>query len=188
MALPLSASSEELQPWKLILWPSVIQPSPTCTIRVPGLNDDGDPSARLRQFRNEKFLLLREGFQFRTAVSEAFRAARIRPAVVFESLSFGNLLAMVAVGAGVSLVPEMAWEKRKGCKFVPLSELRGVQEIGWAVLKRHVLSPAQKLFINELRNAFAGNPPARTGRCGDARKSAALRHRPKRRAKGICYR
>ena len=117
--------------------------------------------ARLRQFRNDKFLLLREGFQFRVAISEAFRAARIRPAVVFESLSFGNLLAMVAVGAGVSLVPEMALEKKKGCKFIPLSDLRGIQEIGWAALKRHVLSPAQKLFINELRSAFAtGNSRA----------------------------
>ncbi len=113
-------------------------------------------SLRLRELREENFLLLREGFQFRSSISEVFRAARIRPVIAFESLSFGNLLPMVAAGTGISLIPEMALEKQRGCRFIPVSELRAVHEIGWAVLKGHVLSPVHQLFVQELAQSVAG--------------------------------
>jgi len=41
-----------------------------------------------------------------------------RPNVVFESGQFTTILAMVAAGTGVSVVPHMAVEPRPGCRFI----------------------------------------------------------------------
>jgi LysR family hydrogen peroxide-inducible transcriptional activator len=101
---------------------------------------------RLAELRQDAFLLLREGLQFRAIVREALRRAQVEPDVVFESSSLGNILAMVSAGAGISLVPEMAVVKRGGCRFIAVEDSRRTG-IGWAMLRSHTLSPAQRLFI-----------------------------------------
>jgi LysR family transcriptional regulator, hydrogen peroxide-inducible genes activator len=106
----------------------------------------GRKQVRLAELRQEAFLQLREGLQFRAIVREALRRAQVEPDVVFESSSIENILAMVSAGAGISLVPEMAAVKRGGCRFIAVEDSRRTG-IGWAILRSHTLSPAQRLFI-----------------------------------------
>jgi LysR family hydrogen peroxide-inducible transcriptional activator len=106
----------------------------------------GRKQVRLAELRQDAFLLLREGLQFRAVMREALRRAQIEPEVVFEGSTIGNILAMVSAGAGVSLVPEMAVVKREGCRFIAVEDSRRTG-IGWAMLRNHTLSSAQRLFI-----------------------------------------
>ena len=96
----------------------------------------GRKQVRLAQLRQDAFLQLREGLQFRTIVQEILRRAQIEPDIVFESSSMENILAMVSAGAGISLVPEMAAVKRRGCRFIAVEDSRQTG-IDWAMLKLH---------------------------------------------------
>ena len=107
----------------------------------------GRKQVRLAELRQDTFLLLREGLRFGAIVREILRKAQVEPDVVFESSSMENILAMVSAGTGISLVPEMAAVgKRGGCRFIAVEDSRQTG-IGWAMLRSHTLSSAQRLFI-----------------------------------------
>jgi LysR family hydrogen peroxide-inducible transcriptional activator len=74
----------------------------------------------LKQVERDPFLLLKDGHCFRENTLSACGRARLRPKVVFESGQFTTILAMVSSGTGVSVVPQMAVERRKGCRFIPI--------------------------------------------------------------------
>src|SRR5205085_8929499 len=91
----------------------------------------------LKQIEEESFLLLKEGHCFRDNAIAACRRARLQPNVVFESGQFATIVAMVAAGLGVSLVPAMAVEPRKGCKFVRVADESAWRKVGVVQLKQH---------------------------------------------------
>ena len=70
------------------------------------------------------------GFPVHTRTNPASRSscgrARLRPNVVFESGQFTTILAMVGGGPGASVVPQMAVERRKGCRFIPIADERSI--------------------------------------------------------------
>jgi LysR family hydrogen peroxide-inducible transcriptional activator len=76
----------------------------------------------LKQVKRDPFLLLKDGHCFRENTLSACRRARLRPNVVFESGQFTTILTMVGGGTGVSVVPQMAVERRKGCRFMPIAD------------------------------------------------------------------
>jgi LysR family hydrogen peroxide-inducible transcriptional activator len=108
-------------------------------------------SVLLRELRNESFLLLRDDHCFRETAMEVCKRARILPRVIFESGQFSSILAMVGAGLGISIVPEMALERRPDCNFVPIADERATRTIGVAVLKEHFLTGAQRAFLNHLQ-------------------------------------
>ena len=81
----------------------------------------------------------------RTALSACGRA-RLRPNVVFESGQFTTILARVGGGTGVSVVPQMAVEQRKGCRFKPIADEGAYRRLGIAQLKQHFRSRAHRIF------------------------------------------
>jgi LysR family hydrogen peroxide-inducible transcriptional activator len=89
----------------------------------------------LSELQCEPFLLLRDGHCFRETTVAACKRARMNPQVVFESGQFSSILSMVSAGLGVSVVPEMAVEKRPGCSFIPLVDDRASRTIGAVMLK-----------------------------------------------------
>ncbi len=105
----------------------------------------------LKQIEDEPFLLLKEGHCFRENTLSACGRARVRPNVVFESGQFTTILAMVAAGAGVSVVPEMAVEPREGCKFLPVIGESVSRRIGIVQLKQHFRSRVHRAFLDHLR-------------------------------------
>ncbi len=105
----------------------------------------------LAQIANDPFLLLKEGHCFRENTLAACGRARMQPNVVFESGQFTTILAMVAAGTGVSVVPEMAVEKREGCRFLPLADEGSYRRVGIVQLKQHFRSRVHRAFVEHLQ-------------------------------------
>jgi LysR family hydrogen peroxide-inducible transcriptional activator len=93
------------------------------------------PAVHLKQIERDPFLLLKEGHCFRENTLSACRRPRLEPNVIFESGQFATILAMVAAGAGLSVVPHMAVEQRKGCRFIPVTDDGAYRRIGIVQLK-----------------------------------------------------
>jgi len=107
----------------------------------------------LKELRQERLLLLREGHCFRDNALAACRRARITPNAIFESDQFASIFALVAAGAGVSLIPAMAAASAEGCRVVPLHP-ENFRRIGYAHVRRQFRLPAQKVFIDWLRRSL----------------------------------
>jgi LysR family hydrogen peroxide-inducible transcriptional activator len=105
---------------------------------------------RLSQIESDPFLLLKEGHCFRQNTLSICGRAHLRPNVVFESGQFATILAMVAAGAGVSLVPEMAVRKTEGCGFIPLIDESAYRRVGIFQLKQHFRSRVHWAFLRHL--------------------------------------
>jgi LysR family hydrogen peroxide-inducible transcriptional activator len=125
----------------------------------------GQPVVSLRQIEGERFLLLKEGHCFRDNTIAACRRARLQPNVVFESGQFATILAMVAAGMGVSLVPAMAVEARKGCRFVRVADQSACRRVGIVRLKQHFATRAQSALLEHLRESV--RLPTRLAAVGD---------------------
>jgi len=109
------------------------------------------PSLSLKDLRAEPFLLLRDGHCFRDTAVAACDRARLHPQIVFESGQFSSLLSMVGAGMGVSIVPEMAVEKKSQCRYIRIADDQAVRTIGAAVLRGRSLTRAHNAFLVHLR-------------------------------------
>jgi LysR family hydrogen peroxide-inducible transcriptional activator len=108
-------------------------------------------SLGLKDLRTEPFLLLRDDHCFRETAMEVCKRARILPRVIFESGQFSSIVAMVGAGLGISIVPEMALERRPDCSFVLIDDERASRTIGVAILKGHYLTGVQRAFLAHLQ-------------------------------------
>jgi LysR family hydrogen peroxide-inducible transcriptional activator len=77
----------------------------------------------------------------------------VNPQVIFESGQFSSILSMVGTGMGVSIVPEMAIEKRAHCRCIRIADNEATRTIGMVVLRGRSLSRAQHAFLAHLRAA-----------------------------------
>jgi LysR family transcriptional regulator, hydrogen peroxide-inducible genes activator len=107
----------------------------------------------LADLSEEPFLLLRDGHCFRDTAVAACKRAHLNPRVVFESGQFSSILSMVGAGQGVSVVPEMALEKRAGCRFVPLDDERAAADDRRDHITRKILNPP----AGSIPGTFAGS-------------------------------
>src|SRR6202042_3476704 len=105
-------------------------------------------SLALKDLRGESFVMLRDGHCFRDLSIDTCARARITPHIAFESGQFSSLLGMVAAGVGVSLVPEMAIDRRGGCRYVRISDAKAVRTIVAARLKGRSFSRVQQGFVD----------------------------------------
>ena len=105
----------------------------------------------LEELGKEAFVMLGNNFGFRDSLLAALRNVKIRPNITYEALDFCTITAMVVAGLGVSVIPQMAIEKRKGCDFIPLKNgSMLLHTVALVRLKRNHLSPAQTLFAKDL--------------------------------------
>ncbi len=111
----------------------------------------------LSDIEGDPFLLLKEGHCFRENTLAACTRARLKPNVIFESGQFATILAMVAANTGVSVVPQMAVEKREGCRFIPITDEAACRRVGAVQLKRHFRSRAQDAFLKHLQQSVIRN-------------------------------
>src|ERR1700675_1131726 len=108
-------------------------------------------SLSLKDLRAEPFLPLRDGHCFPDTAVAACDRARLHPQIVFESGQFSSLLSMVGAGMGVSIVPEMAIEKKSPCRFVPIADEHAARTIGTVVLRGRSLARAHIAFLESLQ-------------------------------------
>ncbi len=104
----------------------------------------------LKDLRSEPFLLLRDGHCFRDTAVAACDRARLHPQVVFESGQFSSLLSLVGAGMGVSIVPEMAVERKSPCRYVHIADEQATRTIGTVVLRGRSLTRAHRAFLSHL--------------------------------------
>jgi LysR family transcriptional regulator, hydrogen peroxide-inducible genes activator len=104
----------------------------------------------LKDMQSEAFLLLRDGHCFRETAVSACKRARVSPRVVFESGQFSSILSMVSAGLGVSIVPAMAVEKRRGCRFVPLADEGAERTVGVVTLRGRSFTRAVEAFLTHV--------------------------------------
>jgi LysR family transcriptional regulator, hydrogen peroxide-inducible genes activator len=107
-------------------------------------------SLALKDLRAEPFLLLRDGHCFRENALAACDRARLHPQIAFESGQFSSLLSMVAAGMGVSLVPEMALDKKSACSYIPLADTHATRTIGAVRLRGRSFSRLHNAFLSQL--------------------------------------
>jgi LysR family hydrogen peroxide-inducible transcriptional activator len=105
----------------------------------------------LKDLRTEPFLLLRDGHCFRDTAVAACDRARLHPQIVFESGQFSSLLSMVGAGMGVSIVPEMAIERKSPCRYVHIADEQAARTIGTGVLRGRSLTRAHLAFLENLQ-------------------------------------
>lgn len=110
----------------------------------------GRKDVDLKDLRQERLLLLRERHCFRDQALAVCRKARLTPNAVFETDQFASVFAMVAAGAGVSLVPEMAASAAQGCALLPLRQ-ESHRRIGYAHARRQFRPPAQNAFVEWMK-------------------------------------
>jgi LysR family transcriptional regulator, hydrogen peroxide-inducible genes activator len=108
-------------------------------------------SISLHEIEHESFLLLKEGHCFRDTAIAACRRAHLRPNVIFESGHFSTILSMVSANMGVSIVPQMAIEKRAGCSYLLIDDERTYRRIGLVQLRSRFQTQSQRSLINCLR-------------------------------------
>jgi len=104
----------------------------------------------LRDLRSEPFLLLLDGHCFRDTAVAACDRARLHPQVIFESGQFSSLLSLVGAGMGVSIVPEMAVERKSPCRYVHIADEQAARTIGTVVLRGRSLTRAHQAFLSHL--------------------------------------
>jgi LysR family transcriptional regulator, hydrogen peroxide-inducible genes activator len=109
---------------------------------------------RLEDLRDEPFLLLRDGHCFRETAVAACKRAHLTPQIIFESGQFSTILSMVGAGLGVSIVPEMAIEKRPGCRYIALADSRASRTIGAITLRGKSSTRLQMEFVAHLRESM----------------------------------
>jgi LysR family transcriptional regulator, hydrogen peroxide-inducible genes activator len=107
-------------------------------------------SLSLKDLHAEPFLLLRDGHCFRDTAVAACDRAHLHPQIVFESGQFSSLLSMVGAGIGVSIVPEMAVDRKSRCSFVRLADQHATRTIGAVRLRGRSLSRAQSALLVQL--------------------------------------
>jgi len=105
----------------------------------------------LREMYRERLLLLKEGHCFREDMLTACTRARAEFHSVFESDHFGTILPMVAAGAGVTLVPQMAASQAVNCAVIALAKPQ-IRRVGYARIRSRMASKPLKAFIAWLRN------------------------------------
>jgi LysR family hydrogen peroxide-inducible transcriptional activator len=137
----------------------------------------------LDDLAEERFLLLKDGHCFREDVLQICKRCRVNPNVVFEGGQFDTLVAMVAAGAGVTLLPEMARRhyQHAGVGLVDFAPPRPTRTIGLVRAKDHFVTPAARAFIEHLRKS-CGAPASGTPAVGPARNG--LRSSPRARERG----
>jgi LysR family hydrogen peroxide-inducible transcriptional activator len=109
------------------------------------------PSVSLKDLRAEPFLLLRDGHCFRDTAVAACDRARLHPRIVFESGQFSSLLSMVGAGMGISIVPEMAIEKKSQCRYIRIADDQAIRTIGAVTLRGRSLTRAHNALLSLLR-------------------------------------
>jgi LysR family hydrogen peroxide-inducible transcriptional activator len=120
-----------------------------------------EKSTLLKESEADPFLLLKEGHCFRESVVSACQRSRTKLNVVFETGQFSSILAMVSAGMGISVVPEMAIESIKGCRFILLEDEAAFRRIGLVWMRNHFQTRAEAELLAHLMKPLAMKAAAR---------------------------
>jgi LysR family transcriptional regulator, hydrogen peroxide-inducible genes activator len=107
----------------------------------------------LRDLTREPFLLLKDGHCFRDDVLQVCKVSEISPQVVFEGGQFDTLVAMVASGTGVTLLPEMSRRhyRHAGVRLLDFLAPQPTRTVAVVKAKDKFQTEAARAFLGVLR-------------------------------------
>ena len=120
------------------------------------------PRLTFDDLEREAFILMKEGHCLSGQALQFCRINGFAPQISFRSAQIETVLALVAKGWGVSVVPEMACTRpMRGVRFRTLAGM--TRSIGIIHRKARPLSHASRALVDFLRDAAEGEPlkPAR---------------------------
>lgn len=117
----------------------------------------GSRQVAFAEIASEPLLLLKEGHCFRDDVLQICERARLNPHVAFEAGQFDTLVAMVAAGTGVTLLPEMALPhfRHANIRLLEMAHPKPTRTIGIVRARDKYLTPAAAAFMQELKTRCA---------------------------------
>ena len=118
----------------------------------------GRKTIDLKELQDDPFVLTKHELSLRGAVVKALKRSNVQPDVLLEALSLSTIFAMVSSGLGVSLIPQMAMRKQKGCRFLRLQNSWGNRTVGLLRLKNREFGATKLLFIESLKRSVQGRP------------------------------
>ncbi|RKP58257.1 LysR family transcriptional regulator [Cohnella endophytica] len=111
---------------------------------------------RIRDLRNEKFILFGNTFKVNISVREACIREGFEPNIIFESSHWDFIFEMVAANLGITLMPEVIFDRIEPDRIRVIRSLN--PPIPWNVAiiwrKDDYLSHAARSFIDFARQAF----------------------------------
>jgi DNA-binding transcriptional LysR family regulator len=107
---------------------------------------------RLRQLRDETWVLIRAGYSAREQFDRAARDAGFTPHVRFETESYDVAQALVGTGIGVALVSQLALAAAPGTAHRPLRSPALHRDIHVAVPADTTVAPLADAFLDLLRD------------------------------------
>jgi LysR family transcriptional regulator, hydrogen peroxide-inducible genes activator len=123
--------------------------------RRHALSRRGRQAVSLEDLAEERFLLLKDGHCFRDDVLEICKRCRVTPNVVFEGGQFDTLVAMVAAGTGITLLPEMARRhyQHSGVRLIDFAPPSPTRTLGMVRAKEKFLTPSTRVFMEYVRSS-----------------------------------
>ena len=103
----------------------------------------------LRDLRNERLLLLKEGHCLREDALMTCTRAKAKLRSVFETDQMASIFQLVRAGFGVTVAPAMAAGHSAGCKLIPLQN--SFRRVGYLRARRHAVSNPMREFCVWLR-------------------------------------
>jgi DNA-binding transcriptional LysR family regulator len=103
-------------------------------------------TARLRDVRDEQFILLKPGFSLRTVTEDLCGQAGFSPQIGFEGEEVETLRGLVSAGLGVALLPEPRGGAAPAAPSLRVTDVRAAREIGLAWVRDRTLPPASAHF------------------------------------------
>jgi len=103
----------------------------------------------LRDLRNERLLLLKEGHCLRDDALMTCTRAKAKLRSVFETDQMASIFQLVRAGFGVTVAPAMASKHSAGCKLIPLHN--SFRRVGYLRARHHVVSNPMREFAAWLR-------------------------------------
>jgi LysR family hydrogen peroxide-inducible transcriptional activator len=107
-------------------------------------------TVHLRQFTEERLLILKDGHCLRDETLSLCDHARMRFVAQCEVDQFLTIFELIRAGFGVSIVPDMARSLSHGCRLVEL-EPKASRKVGYIRLERRYVSKAIEAFTGFLK-------------------------------------
>jgi len=111
---------------------------------------------RLRELKNDPFVLLPDGYVFRDIVINACKNLGFQPEIAFEGDDIDALKGLVSAGLGVTLMPEVTLvdSLSRSTVKIPIVEPTVTRTVGVITPKERGLLPTEQLFYQFIQDFF----------------------------------
>jgi LysR family transcriptional regulator, transcription activator of glutamate synthase operon len=109
-------------------------------------------SIRLRELKDDPFVILPEGYTFRDQIINACNDAGFTPEIAFEGKDIEALKGLTSVGLGIAIMPEttLVDNAPKSTVTVPIVDPSITRTVGVIIPTQRKLLPTEKLFYDFL--------------------------------------